>query len=281
MPLRSRAKLATETRGASVVLDASPGGQGAESVRVFLQRVRANRSVITLLLVLMLAYSQRHWVVAWVDHPIDNIAVQGQLRYASNTAIQQSLDGWLQGSFMLTDLQEIKVAAEAHPWVDNARVTRLWPGALRIDVSEQEPSVIWNDTGYLNPRGEIFQPQDSIVVPGLIQLRAPADASLAARQSMLSTLSALQQDLAVQGFGLTAAMQDARGTWRIRLVQGPEVALGSAPFDDKLERLAEVWAFTPADARSRIEAIDTRYPNGVAVRWQEIQVADSRDVGRK
>ena len=114
MPLRNRAKLATEARGASVTLDpVAAGGNGAESVRRFLARLRAYRNVITLAVIVLLTYSQRHWLIAWIDHPIEQIVVQGETRYLAPQSVERVMTNWYGTSFMMTDLEEVKRAAEA------------------------------------------------------------------------------------------------------------------------------------------------------------------------
>lgn len=270
MPLRNRAKLATEARGASVTLDpVAAGGNGAESVRRFLARLRAYRNVITLAVIVLLTYSQRHWLIAWIDHPIEQIVVQGETRYLAPQSVERVMTNWYGTSFMMTDLEEVKRAAEALPWVHEARVTRLWPGKLQVDVREQIPFVVWNETAYLNPQAEVFRPEEGTVIPGLVRLNGPESATLQERQTMLKVMADVSQQLDQHAFQLTALTRDARGTWRAHLGQGPQVALGEAPFDEKIERLAQVWEYSTEEAKSQIEAIDTRYPNGVAVKWRD------------
>ncbi|MDX1451188.1 MAG: FtsQ-type POTRA domain-containing protein [Oleiphilaceae bacterium] len=283
MPIRSRAKFATEaSRGASVLMESAvTSGSGAESVRAFLKRLRSYRNVLTVLFVFLLIYSQRHWLVAWVDHPIEEIVINGDMRYLSQTEIAQKLQSVVGASFMLTDLEEVKRSAESLPWVASARITRLWPAKFQIDVVEQTPIVRWNAVSFLNPRGDVFTPEQGVGPNDLVSLRANMDTSLAQRQEMLATLAETQSLLEDAGFALTVMEQDARGTWTIWLENGPRVALGAPPFDEKIERLAQVWEYTPGDAKQQIEAIDTRYPNGVAVKWQEASFADSKDVANK
>ncbi len=275
MPLRNRAKLATDARGASVSLEGVvSAGNGAESVRRFLSRLRAYRNVITVAVLLLVGYSQRHWVIAWVDHPIELISVQGETRYLAPHSIERALASWSGASFMMSNLEEVKAHAEALPWVAQARVTRLWPGELRVDVREQIPFVAWNEGAYLNPTGEIFRPEGNADIGGLVHLHGPESTTLQGRQAMLGTLADVRAQLQSHGFELAALTQDARGTWTASLHEGPRVALGDAPFEEKIERLAQVWEYSPQDAKKQIELIDTRYPNGVAVKWRETEVAE-------
>src|SRR6185503_6524119 len=53
-------------------------------------------------------------------------------------------------------LDQLRIAVEALVWVDRARVQRVWPDRIGIEIVEQQAAARWGDDGLLNTRGELF-----------------------------------------------------------------------------------------------------------------------------
>src|SRR3546814_10356015 len=60
------------------------------------------------------------------------------------------------GNFFSVDLDETRELIETVPWVRHARIRRVWPNALRIQIEEQQPLALWNENQMINSWGEAF-----------------------------------------------------------------------------------------------------------------------------
>jgi cell division protein FtsQ len=74
--------------------------------------------------------------------------------------------------------------------------------------------------------------------------------------------------LGAAGLMPTAVSQDRRGAWRIRLADGPILELGREQFTERLKRFLSIYQRALSVHGDRIEAVDLRYTNGLAVRWR-------------
>ena len=54
---------------------------------------------------------------------------------------------------------------ESHPWIASASARRVWPDTLLIEIAEQRPVAIYNDTQYLGLSGDLFEPPTPVNEP--------------------------------------------------------------------------------------------------------------------
>ncbi|MDX2307579.1 MAG: FtsQ-type POTRA domain-containing protein [Hyphomicrobium sp.] len=73
---------------------------------------------------------------------IDQVSVTGQ-RYTSDADLFAALDLEHAKSLASFDPGEVRRRFEQLPWIRSAEITRLWPGELRIRVSERQPFALW------------------------------------------------------------------------------------------------------------------------------------------
>jgi cell division septal protein FtsQ len=63
--------------------------------------------------------------------------------------VEQAARGALTGGFVSADLEALRSAVQGLAWVDRARVQRLWPDRIRIEVVEQQAAARWGEDGLL------------------------------------------------------------------------------------------------------------------------------------
>ena len=78
------------------------------------------------------------------------------LRYVHEPVLRTVVGERVGGNFFALDLQEIRAAFEAVPWVRRATVRRVWPDSLHVTLEEHRAFAIWNHDGLLNTHGESF-----------------------------------------------------------------------------------------------------------------------------
>jgi cell division protein FtsQ len=199
-----------------------------------------------------------------LDQPLRSIAVDGPFQRVSAVEVQQAALGALKGGFVSADLDRVRVAVEALTWVDRARVQRLWPDRIRIEVVEQQAAARWGEDGLLNTRGELIATGVRHVPPELPRLDGPQGSEAMVAQRFLAT----QDRLGGLGLQVAALRLDARGAWELDLSTGVTVRLGRRQVDERMDRFVQFGAQVIAGRAAEVRYVDMRYSNGFAIGWR-------------
>ena len=199
-----------------------------------------------------------------LDQPVRSFVIDGPFQRVAAVEVQQAAVGALKGGLVSADLDRLRKAVEALAWVDRARVQRLWPDRIRIEVVEQQAAARWGDDGLLNTRGELFATGVRHVPPELPRLDGPEGTEWQVAQRYL----AIQDRLSKLGFRVAALRLDARGAWELDLSTGVTVRLGRRQVDERMDRFVEFGAPVISGRAAEIRYVDMRYSNGFAVGWR-------------
>lgn len=202
---------------------------------------------------------------AALDQPVKRILVDAPFRRVSPVEVEQVVRASLRGGYMTADLERLRRAVESLAWVDRARVQRVWPDGVRIEVVEQVAAARWGDDGLLNTRGELFMTGSRHVPQELPRLDGPTGMESSVAQRYLG----IQARLVEQGLRVAALRLDARGAWEIDLTNGVTVRLGRRQVDERMERFLRVAAPVIAGRAAEITYIDMRYSNGFSIGWRD------------
>src|SRR5262245_44495864 len=192
-----------------------------------------------------------------LDQPIRVVSVQGKFQRVSPVQVEEAVTHGVHEGLMSVDLERVRRNVERLPWVDQARVQRLWPNGLRIEVTEQVAAARWGDSGLLNTRGELFLKDARHVPPELPRLNGPEGTEWQVAQRYLGT----QGRLIEAGMRLAALDLDARGAWKIELANGISVRLGRRQVDERFDRFIDSAIPVLAGRTADIDYIDMRYSN--------------------
>jgi cell division protein FtsQ len=202
-----------------------------------------------------------------LDVPVTQVTLEGPFRRVSNGQLEEVLRGQLPAGFLSADLAGIREAVEAVPWVDVARVRRIWPDGVLVSVTEHVAVARWGDDGLLNARGELFIDKSRHVPAELPALRGTPGSEGEVSERYLDYAAQLEP----LGLSVLALEVDARGAWRIRLrgslPGGVEVRLGRENPDERMRRFVDAASGLVRARGERIEYVDMRYGNGFAVGW--------------
>lgn len=197
--------------------------------------------------------------------PVRELAVHATFQHVSAAQVRAAVTPALGGGFFAIRLDKVRDAVAALPWVGQVDVSKRWPDALDITVTEIQPIAHWGDGALLGRDGRIFKVPDANVVNGLPQFRAPDDrvADVMAFHRTATT------DFVPYGLRVNEVDMSARGSWTLVLSNGARVVVGGEHPDQRLARFA---AALPVLMRGRSDGFvyaDLRYSNGFAVRWPE------------
>lgn len=226
---------------------------------VMLPMIRLAKLVIAMLMV-GLTYEASAWLL---DRPIRAITVDGPFQRVSALQIEEAISTHLGDGFLGADLDAIREAVAALPWIDQASVARRWPATLEIRVTEQVPAACWGDNGLLNTRGELFVSDLRHVPAELPRLSGPQGRA----GEVAKTYLALRDRLIPMGLDLRRVDLDARGAWQVTLSNGIDVRLGRREIEQRIDLFLSVVANLVSSREDDIEFVDMRYGNGFTIGW--------------
>lgn len=200
-----------------------------------------------------------------VTLPVKTVRVGGELVHVGRDRLRQTVVPFAQSGLLRVDVDQVRRALEALPWVDRAAVRRAWPDALEISIREQQPVARWAREALVNDRGELFYPPAREWPGGLPELSGPNRNAAA----IASRFSELRNLLAPLGIELAALVQDERRSWRLRLSNGMDIRLGRKQTAERLLRFMRLYPRVLAARAAEIERVDLRYTNGFAVAWRK------------
>jgi len=217
-------------------------------------------------------------LAVFLDQPIQRILISGRFQRVSPGDVERAVkDKVMSTGLVSVNLDAVRSAVAALPWVDTASVQRAWPRALSVTVVEQVAAARWGENGLLNTRGELFASAATHIPPELARLSGPpgTQALVAARYL------AAQGRLVEAGLHLTALRLDERGAWELDLADGITVRLGSRQVDERFERFMVTAIKLIAQRADDIAYVDMRYSNGFAIGWRNGGTHRAGDDGGK
>lgn len=208
--------------------------------------------------------------VTWVPMALRDVSVDSELVYQDGADVKQVMDSYLGQSILMMDVGKIKETVEQLPWIQTASIEKKWPASLVVMVTEHEPVAFWNERLVLNSEGKpLERPQANMT---LANLKGPDENA----EEVMSHF--LQFNQIFQEFGLRVSKVEmqARGSWDVELESGLVVYLGEK---NVLKRSRRVVTVLQADdiETENIIYIDARYPNGVAIKFKELETVEVED----
>jgi len=211
--------------------------------------------------------------VYWVGHspllPLRQLVVQGQLTHVTREQVQSAARAGAAGTFLSVDLDAVRRAFEALPWVRQVEVRRVWPDRVLVVVQERVALARWGaDTQsqrLVDTYGEVFEGNvpDSVALP---QFAGPAGSA----PEVTRRYAAFRQILAPLRLEPRQVVLSPRYAWQLRLSNGLTLELGrdqlKEPVLQRLARFVAVYAQTLGRFHRKFEYADLRYPRGFALR---------------
>jgi cell division protein FtsQ len=198
--------------------------------------------------------------------PVRELQVHATFSHVSATQVRTAVAPSLSAGFFAIDLGKVRDAVAALPWVARVEVSKHWPDALDITITEIDPVAHWGNDALLGRDGRIFKVPNAGVVNGLPQFNAPDDRVA----DVLAFYRTAQIDFAPYSLRVTGVELSARGSWSLTLSNDGRVTVGDTQPD---QRLARFVAALPILMRGRNDGFiyaDLRYSNGFAVRWPDV-----------
>ena len=191
--------------------------------------------------------------------------VSGSLDRLDRGAIERTVAEAIDGGFFSCDMQRLRAAVVAMPWVADVSVRRIWPDRLHMAVTEQVPLARWGDDALVSVAAGVFRPDDMAGFGSLVELHGPHGS----QQRVVQFYQAVLPATRALGLQVAAVRLDERRHWWLHFVGGLTVSLGREQVDQRLAQFLRVFPSLSAQSGRLPERIDMRYEHGFAVRWRE------------
>ena len=223
---------------------------------------------------------------------LQRIEIKGDLEHNGVASIRANAIPSLKGNFFTLDLLEAQKNFEAIPWIRSAKLRRVWPRILEVELSEHEAVAIWNkdvsanvknsvndlsdpDQGLINKYGELFFASPSDIdggdLPKLVGPRERTAEMWSFYYNLTPILSEFKPDMnqrASDFIVIDELSLSPRGSWSAK-VDGVKVVIGRGASDKLLERCrAFVQSVNKAAMayQSKVLYADLRQADGYALR---------------
>lgn len=196
------------------------------------------------------------------------------MTHVSDSLLRASGVRRVPGNFFTVDLQAVRAAFEAVPWVRRAAVRRVWPNRLHVAIEEHRIFAAWTAGRFLNTFGEPFW-----VNPGEVEEDGPLPALAGPDGSELEVLRRfveLTGQLQPLGTRPVSLALSARHAWSAELAGGTTLTLGrdqGLSIRERVDRFVHAYPDLAARTGQWPRVIDLRYPNGFAIRLADAQVS--------
>ncbi len=204
--------------------------------------------------------------------PVNQVDVLGTMDYANRQMLMADIKWHTQQGFYGLDIDSLRQSIESHEWIASARISRVWPERIVINVEEHEPAARWNDDHLISKRLVLFKPhqleRQSADFERWSDVFRPLPQVLGARGrhvGLLDAYRAYDEQLAQFGLSLSLLNEDDRLSQTLTLSSGEQVRLGREERELRMIRFLDVYERVRAGAEGGPLSFDMRYSNGFAL----------------
>jgi len=197
--------------------------------------------------------------------PITTVKIDGKFQHINRQLLEKTLMPYVTHGFFNVDVGKIKTKLLQLPWVGKVDVSRIWPNTVVVHVEEKKVFARWGSNSLVTENGTVFTPKKIANLPtDLPWLGGPSGQ----QEKVLRKFKQLDKIFATRGLQLTQLTLSERQSWKARLGNGIELLIGQQDIDERVQRFVSVYQKVFGSRGNRVEYVDLRYPNGLAVRWK-------------
>ncbi|MBV8621947.1 MAG: cell division protein FtsQ/DivIB [Herbaspirillum sp.] len=235
--------------------------------------LNAISSALVALVLLALVASGLWWVAQRPMFTLHTIRIESAgelpLEKVNALTVRATAVPRIHGNFFTADLTAVRAAFEAVPWVRKAMVRREWPDRLVVKIEEHRALGTWGEDGkLLSQKGDVFtanlaEAEDD---GDLLEFDGPPGSE----KQVVTRLEQFRQWFAPMKLAPESLVLSNRYAWTVKLDNGMTVELGrdqgDAVLKERIARLVAVYPQLLERLQGKIESVDLRYPNGMALK---------------
>ena len=224
---------------------------------------RVKRLIICIVLVLAAGLGMT--ACQKLNKPIDHVVVNGDFFHLKEKEVINLIDQKVKDGFLSLNLSGLNKYLESEPWIRNATIRRSWPSTIIVDITEEKPIARWGEKQVLNNVGDYLEITDKQSIKNLPTFTTEFGKS----KEMIKSYQLMSEILGPTGLKVHEIQRDVVGSWLITTSSGIQINLGRDQLAQKLRRFQVVWSAQLTSQVEKIKTIDMRYPNGIAVSWNQ------------
>lgn len=216
-------------------------------------------SVITLLIFTGWLLSKK-----LAQFPITRVQVYGTISKTSKQDILAAISATLKPGFFMLDVATVKAKLQQLPWIETATVAKVWPEQLTINIQEKTPIARWRGKGIVTTNGDIIYNNTINEANKLPIFWAKESQAKKMLESYLLIVKALEK------INLTVAEIEIMPDYGVRAIlnNGIMLFLGQEGLLERVNRFTLAYRNKLQEVWAKIDYVDLRYVNGVAVGWK-------------
>jgi len=222
-------------------------------------------SAVVVFAVAMLVFWQAE---QWLDVHVKKIQIEGELSASERSAVTVAIADALQSTgaagLHSLSLAQVQDAVSGLSWADRVSARRRWPDTLVIRLLRHSVVARWGGGGFVATNGAVIELADELAHSNLPLLSTQRASSARA----MEVFSSLNSSFDRAGLQLAQLRESQLGEWTAVLGNGIEVVLGRDDLVARVQRFLVVHEQALAAGTQKVAAVDARYHNGLAVRWQ-------------
>ena len=199
------------------------------------------------------------------NQSIDRVVINGEFNYLSERDVIDLIDENVQTGFLTLDLPELNRKIVEQDWIRSSSIRRSWPATLIVNIEEEIPVARWGEQQLLNNVGDYIDVINKDSVSHLPVIFSQAGNT----KEIIKIYQLISELLGPVGLRIDKVESDNAGSWTLTVLSDIKIILGRDQLVEKLQRLQSVWMAELSSQEKNINAIDLRYPNGLAVKWKQ------------
>lgn len=210
--------------------------------------------------------------------PDANISLQkDNLNQHERHELSNMLGSRVMGNFLQADLQTYVDEISKVDWVEQVDIRRDWQHGLVINVTPRKAVAKFGSERLVDANGVVFRPADEsqLDLPYWMQLQGDARDAI----SMMQQVKQVNDWYLPLGLTLKEVIVTSRMTWLFRFDNGLRILVDNDNTSEKLYRLSVMLQNQLNSKLSKMQSIDLRYKNGMAVTWvNSVNPQDSKNI---
>jgi cell division protein FtsQ len=196
-------------------------------------------------------------------YSIEVVEVHGDLQQFNPHELEAVIKPFTTTNFFQVNIENLQAALQKIPGLGTAKVRRVWPNRLRIDLYNQDIVALWNQSNLLNIYGEIFPIPQGISVSVWPQFFGPTDKTIV----MIDLYRRMNQLLRPLKLTIDKMYLKDDKSWIIILSSGTELQLGQKHILTRLKQFVKVYNKVFVRPKELASQVDLRYSQGMAIKW--------------
>ncbi len=207
---------------------------------------------------------------------IQKVSITGQHR-VSDAAIAEALNLGAGVSILSFDTAQAQKRLENLSWIRRAKVMRLLPSTLKVEIEERRPFAIWQHDGIHDvvDKDGVRLTTEVKSLMGSLPLVVGKGAGIAAKDIVNSLQGYAQLRVRIK-----AAVRVADRRWTLKLKNGTDIWLPERNFDAALMDLANLEREHAVLSRD-IVTIDMRLEDRITIRLKKSETAGHRNTSKR